>query len=246
MSWARIDDRFHSHPKVVAAGNAAVGVYARALAYCAGYATDGFVAKAVAESFGSRKELEQLCAVGLWAKVEAGEVQTVRERIDGLGQALGDVVVVMPAEGYFVADFLHFNPTKAETDELRERRRESGRLGGQRRAGKAVRDSGGRFVSQASVQAGAWTERQAGAWDASKQAPGERLVQRPGFPVPVPVKDLPTSRSVARENGNKAGGGEFSQIGEDVKTEVERLASVSASSDDDIAFGVPPKGVEHS
>ena len=153
MSWARLDDGFHSHSKVLAAGNAAVGLYVRALAYCAGYATDGFVAKAVAESFGVRKELEQLCAVGLWERVAAGEIRTVCERVDGIGQALPDVDVAMPGEGYFVADFLHFNPTKSESESLRERRRESGRAGGQQTAAKAVRDSNGRFVSQASDQA---------------------------------------------------------------------------------------------
>ena len=60
MSGFKLDDQFHSQPKVIAAGNAAIGLYCRLGTYCADKLTDGFVADAVARSMGTVKELKAL------------------------------------------------------------------------------------------------------------------------------------------------------------------------------------------
>jgi hypothetical protein len=52
MAWARLDDKFHSDPKILAAGNAAVGLYARSIAYCADHLTDGVVERTWAKQNG--------------------------------------------------------------------------------------------------------------------------------------------------------------------------------------------------
>ncbi len=44
MPWFPVDDAFHSHPKARKAGDEAIGLWARAGAYCMAYLTDGFVA----------------------------------------------------------------------------------------------------------------------------------------------------------------------------------------------------------
>ena len=53
MSWFRIDDRFHSHPKVLRAGNAAVGLWVRCGAYSTDYGTDGLVLAEIVARFGA-------------------------------------------------------------------------------------------------------------------------------------------------------------------------------------------------
>lgn len=119
MPWGKLDDRFHSHPKVEAAGNAAVGAYCRALSFCAAYHTNGFVSAAQARKFGSPKELERLCVSGLWTAVKHGETVTVSGRRDSGRRALPDVVVVAPEDGFFIPDFLHFHPTREESERHR-------------------------------------------------------------------------------------------------------------------------------
>lgn len=46
MPWARLDDKFHSHPKVASLGGymlACVGLHALALSWCNDHLTDGFI-----------------------------------------------------------------------------------------------------------------------------------------------------------------------------------------------------------
>jgi len=41
MTWAKLDDQVHSHPKTMAAGDEAFGLWCRALSWCANHLTDG-------------------------------------------------------------------------------------------------------------------------------------------------------------------------------------------------------------
>ena len=68
MSWFRLDDKSHSPPKVITAGNAAWGLYARCGAWCADQLTDGKIPKNVAKIFGKPSEVRALLAAGLWAE----------------------------------------------------------------------------------------------------------------------------------------------------------------------------------
>lgn len=65
MSWAKFDDAFWSHPKVVRAGNEAVGAFVRMVCYCSQYLTDGAVPAATAREIARPKVLERLVEVGL-------------------------------------------------------------------------------------------------------------------------------------------------------------------------------------
>jgi len=71
MPWFNVDDGFHCHPKVLAAGNAAMGLWTRCGSYCARYATNGFVPAAIAKAYGSKPELARLVQVG-WLLAEEG------------------------------------------------------------------------------------------------------------------------------------------------------------------------------
>lgn len=66
MPWFKIDDASHSHPKFMAAGNAALGLWLRCGAYSAQHLTEGHVPAAVAKAYGTASQARKLVAVGLW------------------------------------------------------------------------------------------------------------------------------------------------------------------------------------
>lgn len=72
MPWFRLDDSFHSHPKVIAAGNEAVGLYVRCGTYVAQHLTDGFVGKPVVLLYGSDSLAARLVDAGLWHRARGG------------------------------------------------------------------------------------------------------------------------------------------------------------------------------
>lgn len=98
MSWFKIDDKFHSHPKVLEAGNAAIGLYVRCGAYCAAHLTDGKVPKNLAKTYGNLGEIRALLRVGLWVETD---------------------------DGYEMHDYLEYNPSRlhvvGERDAAKER-----------------------------------------------------------------------------------------------------------------------------
>lgn len=111
MPWAALADDFHSHPKIIAAGLAATGLYARSLSYCACYLTDGHVPKTWAhDSTSGSKNARRLVQVGLW--VETGD-------------------------GYLIPDYNQFNPTREyvqqQRSDLQEKRAAAGRRGALKR-----------------------------------------------------------------------------------------------------------------
>lgn len=105
MVFFRIDDGWHNHPKVVAAGNAAAGLWARCGSYCGHYNLEGRVPKAIARGYGTRTEIAKLLSVGLW--------------VDG-----GDV--------YLMRDWCDYNDSADEVAAKKAARARAGRLGGLR------------------------------------------------------------------------------------------------------------------
>ena len=72
MVWFRVDDNLAFHPKVMEAGNSAMGLWVRAGAWSAANLTDGFVPTRIAFRLGSRIMCYRLVEVGLF-----------EEKIDG-------------------------------------------------------------------------------------------------------------------------------------------------------------------
>jgi hypothetical protein len=79
VTWAKVDDRLHSHPKPRKAGAEAMGLWALALSYCADHLTDGRIDRGavwgLAINLGvplrrvegwSEKTIERLVLAGLW------------------------------------------------------------------------------------------------------------------------------------------------------------------------------------
>jgi len=71
--WFKVDDRFHSHPKAIAAGPAAIGLWTLAGSWSVEHLTDGFIPRQVLvrlSSDSNRSRLaKRLVDVGLWEQV---------------------------------------------------------------------------------------------------------------------------------------------------------------------------------
>ena len=89
MTWGKLDDGMAFHPKIVAAGNAAVGAWARMISWCSQPLTDGRVpaARALVISNGGPAVIETLVAARLLDETEGG---------------------------YAVHDYLDYNPSREQ------------------------------------------------------------------------------------------------------------------------------------
>lgn len=113
--WFKVDDNLALHPKVIAAGNAAMGLWVRAGAYCAQQLTDGFVPDHIVTALGgTRNQVRKLVEVGLWSKAKGG---------------------------YLFHDWASYQPTKADVIAERERNKERQARWRARRGTNAVTDT---------------------------------------------------------------------------------------------------------
>lgn len=118
MPWVKLDDGFFDNDKIVAAGKDARDLYLAGLCYCARQLTDGFIPEErlsrLAIEAGAtdvKDAVRRLCTVIRGARFPLWEA------VDG---------------GYRVHDYHEYNPTREEVLEMREKRAEAGKLGGQR------------------------------------------------------------------------------------------------------------------
>lgn len=74
MTWFKVDDSFHSHPKALAAGPAAVGLWLFAGTWSCANLTDGFVPDYVLPRLaeGAQELARTLVTVGLWRRAKGG------------------------------------------------------------------------------------------------------------------------------------------------------------------------------
>ncbi len=73
MVWFRVDDGWHSHPKVLELSLSACGLWAKAGSWSADHLTDGFVPAAAVRSLGgTAKMAAELVAAGLWTAADGG------------------------------------------------------------------------------------------------------------------------------------------------------------------------------
>lgn len=103
MGWVKLDDGYRNHPKIVKAGPAGMSLDVAAMCYCASYLTDGFVPASVATTLypvrNPQAVVDKLVEVRRWEKDEAHD-------------------------GYWVHDYLDYNPPAARVLADREKERE--------------------------------------------------------------------------------------------------------------------------
>lgn len=73
MAWFKVDDQLAFHPKVLTAGNNAMGLWVRAGAWSSAQLTDGYIPASVLPVLGAkRSDAERLVTAGLWCKTTNG------------------------------------------------------------------------------------------------------------------------------------------------------------------------------
>ncbi|MFB6875699.1 hypothetical protein [Streptomyces sp. NPDC056323] len=106
MPFFVVDDGADSHPKMIRAKNAAVGLWTRVGSYVARQLTDGHVPGEVAKMYGSAPQITKLLTVGLWHEH---------------GHTCPRCPAVRPGD-YYMHDYRESgNPSRAEVLARRER-----------------------------------------------------------------------------------------------------------------------------
>jgi len=105
MPWFKVDDSFHSHPKVLAAEPAALGLWVVAGSWSGANLSDGFVPDHVLPRLlpDSATLAQQLVAAGLWKRTRGG---------------------------YKFHDWDAYQPAASDVRAMREKRAAAGRIGG--------------------------------------------------------------------------------------------------------------------
>jgi hypothetical protein len=110
VPYSKLWGQFYADLKIVEVGNGPTGLFAKSLAFAAENHTNGFVPHFIANTFGSKGEIEKLCQSGLWQQVYAGDVVTLLR---------GDpkkppVDVVVEKDGYVIPNYLKHNLSAEE------------------------------------------------------------------------------------------------------------------------------------
>lgn len=113
MAWAKFDDQYPHHPKMIEGGRLeAIGLDVAGICYCNRHLTDGFVSdKALSLLFPPARNVKKLAQL----LVDVGRWHRDDER-----------------KGYTIHDFLEYNPSRDEVEETRQKKAEAGRRGGKR------------------------------------------------------------------------------------------------------------------
>jgi hypothetical protein len=112
MTWGKVDDQLHSHPKPEEAKLEAMGLWVLGLSYCCAYLTDGFITpERVRRIAGNRGAVlaAKLVTARLWEVVEGG---------------------------WQYHDWAHYQPTREDALAERERKRLAGKKGGETKAAR--------------------------------------------------------------------------------------------------------------
>lgn len=192
MVWVRLDDHFDENPKIAAVGPLGLALWTVGLAYCNRNLTDGFIPFNVANGLLSWEYLDPQDDTGRrkrWkVSVSSGMVgdDVSSERVIDLLVYAGLWEWDDDRGGYYIHDYDHFQPTRAEVEAERLAKQAAGRAGGQASA-----------LARAQAKAEATVQPLAQA--KSKPVP---------VPVPVPVPDPetePLAAAAARERDEAVG-----------------------------------------
>lgn len=161
MPYTMLDDKFHSHWKVEATSNEALGLYIRCLSWACDHLTDGFLPAGIVERRAGAKACKlaaELVQIGLWEVAETGP------------------------NGWKIHDFLDYNRpadvVKEERREISKKRADAGRKGARARWDRPHEGNDGKpdSKSMANGMAKAWQP------DSKPMAP---TLPYPTLPIPT-------------------------------------------------------------
>ena len=92
MTWFKVTDNFYDHPKVMKAGNSAIGLWIRCCTYSANKEEDGRIPMEIAHTYGTRRDIDRLSATGMWMVLD---------------------------DEYYVPNFLKYNPSHEQLEAKR-------------------------------------------------------------------------------------------------------------------------------
>jgi len=73
VTWFKVDDQLAFHPKVIEAGNSAMGLWVRAGAWCSAHLTEGALPKHMIGTLGAQaRDAKRLVEAGLWEQTDVG------------------------------------------------------------------------------------------------------------------------------------------------------------------------------
>ena len=187
MTWGKLDDRLHSHPKARRAGLEAMGLWVMGLSFCNAYSTDGHIGRADVEAIAGRRPdalAARLVTAGLWEPTD---------------------------DGWCYHDFHEYNPSAQEVAAERQRKVEAGRRGGLAKARALAAAAAGAGGSGASSSQAPATGARGSSGLPSATAPSastclapasgllaDARYSRPG-PIPIPDPDHTHTSAGARD-----------------------------------------------
>src|SRR5437588_8276988 len=128
MSWVKFTDCCHSDPKILAAGDFAVGFFLRACTYSADHNLYGFVPKEWAHMASKPAQRQRLLHEELLVEVSEGETFDATVKREKSATTDRFVALTMPSDGYYIVKYHKYNPSSeqdlrsAEQNRNRQRR----------------------------------------------------------------------------------------------------------------------------
>lgn len=218
MGWVRVSDDFYDHPKFVAAGPLGVALWLTGMAYCNRNLTDGYIPKSRARGLLDFDGLSYTVATFAGGAVGEDDCWPLASNslvgVD-LWHEDGHTCPRCPQPGpgyYYVHDYLLFQPSREQVEELREKRADAGRKGGQAKAQHAAKQPAKQVARQGAKQEG-------------KQTGGKNV---PPIPNPSPVTtsrdpSSPIGGAGENEDGLEARSKRFGFDGQRIRRELTKL-----------------------
>lgn len=166
MPWARLDDAMPESEKIADLSDAAFRAQVTAICYSARNLTDGYLPARYGKLYTGRPRVLKELIPAVWHLSSNLCHKCAENPVAVAAAGQGD--------GYYIHDFLDYNPTREQVLTEREERQEAKRRGGQARAATAGRSAGGRFASKSPAEPPA-------------EAPAAHQQATSPVPVPIPV-----------------------------------------------------------
>jgi hypothetical protein len=111
MSWAKLDDQYPDHPKIIEVGPLGMALHTAAICYCARYLTNGFIPTAMISRLISLDNIFIIDSNSVSHAVSHKEITEALVKVNLLETVPG---------GYMLHDYLIYNPSGAEVKRIRD------------------------------------------------------------------------------------------------------------------------------